>query len=78
MSKDDIISDAEWYCREDKVSDLYYNMFFTFCRKYNVNRPTASEKEKAFIEEIVRVTFEKEMAKQNGLPESSVRPSFVA
>lgn len=78
MSDKHIASDAEWYCRKDGNSDLYYNIFFTFCKKYNVSWPSASDKEKAFIEEIVRVTFEKEIAKQKGLPVSSVRPAFVA
>lgn len=77
MSKD-IISDAEWYCTKDPDSDLYYSIFFTFCKKYDVSWPTASEKEKAFIEEIVRVTYEREIARQKGLPESSVRTAFVA
>lgn len=78
MSKDIIPDNAEWYFKKDADSDLYYSIFFSFCKKYNVSWSTASDKEKAFIEEIVRVTFEKEIAKQKGLPESSVRPSFVA
>ncbi len=78
MYNENIKSDAEWYCRKDENSELYYSIFFTFCKKYNVSWQTASEKEKAFIEEIVRVTYEKKIAKQKGLPESSVRPAFVA
>ena len=78
MQNENIKSDAEWYLKKDEFSDLYYSIFFMFCKKYNVSWQDAGEKEKAFIEEIVRVTFEKEIAKQNGLPESTVRPSFVA
>ena len=42
-----------------------------YCRK-------DTEKERAFIEEITRVTYERDYATRNGLPLSEVRTSFAS
>lgn len=70
-------SDAEWYCRKDPEAERFYEIFFWLCRKYNVHWASSSEKERQFIEEVTRVTYERDKASRLGLPLCDVRPSFV-
>ena len=72
-----VSSDAQWYCRRDSEEDCFYNIFFKLCRKYNVNWASASEKEKCFIEEVTRVTYERDKAKRLGMDVSSLQPAFA-
>lgn len=72
------VSDAEWYCRRDPEEERFYEIFFQMCRKYGVRWASADEKEKLFIEEVTRVTYERERALRLGFPLSEVRPSFVS
>lgn len=69
-------SDMAWYCRQDKAQEQYEKIFFGMCRKYHVSWASASPQERCFIEEITRVTYERERAKRIGAPLSSVRPAF--
>ena len=78
MKKDRPTSDAEWYCRRDAEEDRFYDIFFKLCRKYDVSWASASEKEKAFIEEVTRVTYERDRAIRLGLPLDEVRPAFAS
>lgn len=55
-------SDAEWYCRQNPEEKRFYDIFFRLCRKYGVSWTSATDKEKAFIEEITRVTHERDKA----------------
>ena len=71
-----IASDAEWYCAHNEEEERYYSFFFRYCRKYKVNWASASEKEKQFIEEITRVTYERDKAERMGVSAAAVRPSF--
>ena len=68
-------SDAEWYCRKDSEEERFYEIFFQMCQKYGVRWASAEEKERQFIEEVTRVTYERERAVRLGLPLSEVRPS---
>ena len=71
------VSDAEWYFTHETAEDrLWYEIFFAMCRKFKISWGQATAKQKAFIEEITRVNFERETAKQNGLPTSGVRGFF--
>lgn len=72
-----IPSDAEWYCRRDAEEDRFYEIFFSLCQKYHVQWTSASEKERAFIEEVTRVTYERDKAKRQGLSVAMLRPSFA-
>ena len=72
------LSDAEWYCRKDPEEDRFYEIFFELCQKYHVRWASASQKERAFIEEVTRVTYERERAKRLGLPLTEVRPAFAS
>ena len=71
-------SDAEWYCRKDPEEERFYEIFFALCHKYHVSWASADEKEKAFIEEITRVTYEREIALRLGQPLSEIRPAFAS
>ncbi len=71
-------SDATWYCRKDEEEERFYEIFFQLCRKYDVRWASADEKERQFIEEVTRVTYERERAVRLGLPLSEVRPSFAS
>ena len=71
-------SDAEWYCRKDPEEERFYAIFFSLCRKYHVSWASADEKEKAFIEEVTRVTYERDKALRLGQPLSEVRPAFAS
>ncbi len=71
-------SDAAWYCRKDEEEERFYEIFFQLCRKYSVRWSSADEKERQFIEEVTRVTYERERAVRLGLPLSEVRPSFAS
>ena len=72
------VSDAEWYCRKDPEEERFYDIFFQLCRKYDVRWASASLKERQFIEEVTRVTYERDRALRRGTPLSEVRPSFAS
>ena len=78
MNENRPVSDAQWYCRRDPEEERFYSIFFKLCRKYDVSWASASDKEKAFIEEVTRVTYERERAIRNGQPLSEVRPAFAS
>lgn len=71
-------SDAEWYCRHNDEEDRFYDIFFKLCRKYNVNWASATDKERAFIEEITRVTYERDRAVRMGLDLKTIEPAFAS
>ena len=66
--KENPVSDAAWYCRRDAEEERFYEIFFQMCRKYAVRWASADEKERRFIEEITRVTYERERVIKLGLP----------
>ncbi len=76
--KENSASDAEWYCREDLGGNRFYVMFFQMCWKYGGRWASADEKERRFIEEVTRVTYERERAVRLGLPLPDVRPAFAS
>ncbi len=59
MNKIRPASDAAWYCRKDAEEERFYEIFFQLCRKYSVRWASATPKEKSFIEEVTRVTYER-------------------
>lgn len=70
-------SAAEWYCRHDPEEERFYNIFFGLWRKYNIRWASADEKERKFIEEVTRETYERDKAIRLGLSISEIRSSFV-
>lgn len=71
-------TDAQWYCREDSEERCFYDIFFALCKKYHISWSSATEKERAFIEEVTRVTYERDRAQRMGLPTEGIRPSFAS
>lgn len=71
-------SDADWYCRKNPEEERFYEIFFQMCQKYGVHWASATQKEQNFIEEVTRVTYERDRAVRLGLPLTNVRPSFVS
>jgi len=61
-------SDAAWYCRKDPEADRFYDIFFRLCRKYDICWASANEKKRLFIEEVARITYERDKALRLGLP----------
>ena len=60
------MEDAKWYFTHETEEDrLWYGIFFSMCRKFGVSWAKASKKQKAFIEEISRINYEKELSKRN-------------
>lgn len=74
----DALTGAAWYFRKDPEAERYDDIFFALCRKYNVSWSSANDKEKYFIEEAARVTYERDKAQRLGLPLSEIRPAFVS
>ena len=62
------MDEAKWYFTHETEEDrLWYRIFFAMCRKFGVSWPKASETQKAFIEELTRINFEREMAKKSAV-----------
>ncbi len=72
------MSEAEWYCRTDVEEERFYEIFFQLCQKYHVRWASASQKERSFIEEVTRVTYERDRAKRLGLPLAEIQPTFAS
>ena len=70
------MEDAQWYFTHESEEDrLWCGIFFSMCKKFNVSWPTATPTQKAFIEEITRVNYERELAKRE-LSSQPVRGFF--
>ena len=64
------IEDAKWYFTHETEEDrLWYHIFFAMCRKFGVSWSKASEEQKAFIEEITRINYEREETKRSATGE---------
>ena len=69
-------SDAEQYFRRDPERDEFYSIFYRVCRQYGVVWSSASAEARAFVEEVTRITYERNKAKKEGRPLSSIRAAF--
>lgn len=52
-------SEARWYFAESTDRSAFYDLFFQICQQYHVDWATATEQEKAFVEEVARTAWEK-------------------
>lgn len=60
---------AKWYFTHESEEDrLWYGIFFSMCKKFSVSWPKATSTQKAFIEEITRVNYERELSKRELQP----------
>lgn len=71
--KQTCISPCEAYLQDAQKDQLYYDIFFEMCRKFHIDWAAASEKEKAFIAEVTRVTYARRRT-----PESPIHSAFSA
>ena len=56
------MEDARWYFTHETREDrLWYQTFASMCRKFGVSWPAATPAQRAFVEEITRVNYEREM-----------------
>lgn len=70
-------SDAKWYFEQfTGDQEDFYGIFFDMCKKYGVTWSKASPKEKQFIEEITRFTFERNRARACGVSVETISPVF--
>ena len=70
------MDEAKWYFTHESEEDrLWYRIFFDMCKKFGVSWSKASSVQRAFIEEITRVNYERELAKR-GLSSQPVRGFF--
>ena len=54
--------------KKNHPNERFYEIFFLMCQKYGVRWASAAEKERQFIEEVTRVTYERERALRLGFP----------
>ena len=66
------------YLQDAAQDKQYYEIFFGVCRKFHIDWATADEREKEFITEVTRVTYERACAVQAGVSPENVRPAFTA
>jgi len=60
------MEDTKWYFTHETEADrLWYSIFFTMCKKFGVSWAKATPAQKAFIEELTRLNYDREMAKLN-------------
>ncbi len=69
---------AQYFRPQTADRDEFYSIFFDVCRKYNIDWATAGTKEKAFAEEVTRVTYEHRKAQREGRSLSTVPAAFEA
>ncbi|MCI9368636.1 MAG: hypothetical protein HFF19_10235 [Oscillospiraceae bacterium] len=56
----------------------YTDLLFDVCKQFGIKYYSATAKERFFVEEVARVTYEREKAQRQGLPLSDVRPAFAS
>lgn len=60
------MENARWYFTHETEADrLWYGIFFAMCKKFDVSWAKATPVQKAFIEELTRLNYDREMAKLN-------------
>lgn len=71
-------SDVAWYCRSDSEEERFYEIFFGICRKHRISWASAPQREKMFVEEVTRVTYERDGANRLGLLPEDTRKAFAS
>ena len=55
----------------------YTNLLFDVCQQFGIRCDSATDKERAFVEEVTRVTWAKQQEAKTGV-KREIRPSFSA
>lgn len=75
---DELASQADGYFSMPTQEDIAYtDLFFDVCQQFGIRYYSASAKEKAFVEEVTRVTWAKQLEAVTGIKQS-IRPAFSA
>lgn len=76
---DILAQQAGGYFAVPKEQELEYtDLLFDVCKQFGIKYYSATAKERLFVEEVARVTYERERAEKQGLPLSDVRPAFAS
>lgn len=71
-------AEMKWYMDQFSGSrERFYEIHMQMCRKVGISWSKATSKERQFIEEITRFTFEREQAQKAGLPLDTVKPMIT-
>ena len=64
------------YLSGEKDATLFFDTFFAMCHKFKIDYEKASQKEKAFIDEMTRYSYELKKAKRDGLSTEKIEKPF--
>ena len=71
-------AEMKWYMDQFSGSrERFYEIHMQMCRKVGISWSKATSKERQFIEEITRFTFEREQAQKASLPLETVKPMIT-
>ena len=75
---DELAEQAGGYFSMPTQDDMAYTeLLFDVCQQFGIRYYSATAKEKAFVEEVTRVTWEKQQEARTGVKQD-IRPSFSA
>ena len=78
MELDDLADAAGGYFAMPTAEDLAYTeLLFDVCRQFGIRYYSATAKERAFVEEVTRVTWAKQQEAKTGAKQN-IRPAFSA
>ena len=78
MELDDLADAAGGYFAMPTAEDLAYTeLLFDVCRQFGIRYYSATAKERAFVEEVTRVTWAKQQEAKTGAKQK-IRPAFAA
>ena len=74
---DDLADEAGGYFAMPTEEGMEYtDLFFYLCCQFGIRYSKATQKERCFVEEVTRVTWEHIMARRTG-SKAPIRPSFT-
>lgn len=78
MQLDELAAAAGGYFAMPSEEDLAYTeLLFDICRQFGIHYYSATPKEKAFVEEVTRVTWARQQEDKTGVRQE-IRPAFSA
>ena len=78
MELDDLADAAGGYFAMPTAEDLAYTeLLFDVCRQFGIRYYSATAKERAFVDEVTRVTWAKQQEAKTGAKQK-IRPAFSA
>lgn len=75
---DELADAAGSYFAMPTAEDMAYTeLLFDVCRQFGIRYYSATQKERAFVEEVTRVTWARQQEDRTGVPQK-IRPAFSA